>query len=436
MAAFPAMPLYTDAYLADTRHLTTEEHGAYLLLLMCAWRNANCALAEDDKSLARITGLTPARWRRMRPRLTPFFDVEGGLWQQQKLTSIHADVAARVARNRISGARGGRALAAKRQRGTGKRLSGKGAQKAAHKTVQQTDQDTLRQTGIGDDDHTNSASSESPANSPANSVATNLANSAAPSIAAKTKTKVKQPAAHENASESDVTSCPGAEPETGTESGPEAGTKNGPDSQEGWRIAIAGVCGPDTHMDNSVIQVWQAAGVDLVLDVLPTIKAVYQREITRTGKPPLRLGYYRDAVLEASIRRADASGGFGLARSCKGARAGGQNTKQAFDPGNADHWRQVLGDAGSAFRGDYMAQNWFIPSDHPVFQERTLGPNPRFGPNPFIPAEIHRRYAQPWHWRGQLKAQSTEELNGQSKSQPTRQDKDHSTTSVSKPPKP
>jgi uncharacterized protein YdaU (DUF1376 family) len=45
MADFPALPIWTDAYLADTRLLTTLQHGAYLLLLMEAWRRPNTVMS-------------------------------------------------------------------------------------------------------------------------------------------------------------------------------------------------------------------------------------------------------------------------------------------------------------------------------------------------------------------------------------------------------
>lgn len=114
MAEFPALPLFTDAYLADTRHLTTEEHGAYLLLLMCAWRTRGCALKDDNRALARIVGVGTVRWRRLRPVLADFFDIDGGLWRQKKLTAVYEGVQERVAKNRANGAKGGRVRAALR----------------------------------------------------------------------------------------------------------------------------------------------------------------------------------------------------------------------------------------------------------------------------------------------------------------------------------
>ena len=53
MAEFPALPLWTDAYLADCEHLSEVEHGRYLLLLIAMWRNSNCKVPNDDQWLAR-----------------------------------------------------------------------------------------------------------------------------------------------------------------------------------------------------------------------------------------------------------------------------------------------------------------------------------------------------------------------------------------------
>lgn len=334
MAAFPAMPLYTDAYLADTRHLTTEEHGAYLLLLMCAWRNAGCELEDDNKSLARITGLTPARWRRLRCRLETFFVIEDGKWRQRKLSAVHDDVAARVARNRVNGARGGRALAAKR-----KQRKDRPGSKAV------TAPDSNAGSKVGGDP-----------------------------LAAKAKTKPEK--------QQQQTDAYQAEGRADTAEG------------EDWNVAIRGVCGEGVVLDASVIHLWRAAAVDLARDVLPTVAAIRMREMVRTGKPPARLGYYRDAVLEAAAANTHA------VLAGKKARASAPvGPKSRFEATDLDHWRRLLGDPGSRFRGDYMAQNWFVPSDHPEFQACALGPNPRFERNPRIPAEIYQDYARHWFWR-------------------------------------
>lgn len=86
MAEFPKLPLWTDAYLGDTTHLTTIEHGAYLLLLIAMWRSKETRLPNDDKLLARYARLTAGQWARIRPVIMPFFKVEDGHITQSRLT--------------------------------------------------------------------------------------------------------------------------------------------------------------------------------------------------------------------------------------------------------------------------------------------------------------------------------------------------------------
>lgn len=74
------MPLWIGAYLADTMHLSRDSHGGYLLLLFAYWRNKG-PLPDDDEDLAGITKATPQEWKKLRPRLAKFFDIEDGVWR-------------------------------------------------------------------------------------------------------------------------------------------------------------------------------------------------------------------------------------------------------------------------------------------------------------------------------------------------------------------
>ena len=49
----PYIPLFVADYLADTSHLSTLEHGAYLLLIMNYWQRGE-SLPCGDMQLARI----------------------------------------------------------------------------------------------------------------------------------------------------------------------------------------------------------------------------------------------------------------------------------------------------------------------------------------------------------------------------------------------
>ena len=77
------MPLYVADYLSATSRLTTEQHGAYLLLLMDYWKNG--PPPDDDGVLAQITRLSPAAWSNARTMLQAFFQVQSGQWSHHRV---------------------------------------------------------------------------------------------------------------------------------------------------------------------------------------------------------------------------------------------------------------------------------------------------------------------------------------------------------------
>jgi uncharacterized protein YdaU (DUF1376 family) len=79
------MPLYVGEYLADTTNLNTEQHGAYFLMLLAAWKRGG-KLPNDDGQLASITKLSPARWKAHRSILTELFQLEGELLTHKRVT--------------------------------------------------------------------------------------------------------------------------------------------------------------------------------------------------------------------------------------------------------------------------------------------------------------------------------------------------------------
>lgn len=107
MSQAPSMPMFWDAYLADTTHLTTEEHGAYMLLLAAMWRR-NGWVPDDDRDNARILGLTVAKWKRTKARLAAFLVFDGGQITQKKLLKIWKNTQEKIDKNRNNGAKGGR----------------------------------------------------------------------------------------------------------------------------------------------------------------------------------------------------------------------------------------------------------------------------------------------------------------------------------------
>jgi uncharacterized protein YdaU (DUF1376 family) len=83
------MPLYIGDYLADTSRLTTEQHGAYLLLIMDYWRNG--APPDDDDVLQNITRFSKFLWKKNRVILEKYFQVQEGVWRHSRIDKEMAE---------------------------------------------------------------------------------------------------------------------------------------------------------------------------------------------------------------------------------------------------------------------------------------------------------------------------------------------------------
>jgi uncharacterized protein YdaU (DUF1376 family) len=94
------MPLWTDAYLADTRHLSDAEHGRYLLLLMDMWRSPGCRFPNDRAWLERRFRRSPEAFDQdIQPILNEFCKCDGNWWTQKKLLKVWRHVTRKARSN-------------------------------------------------------------------------------------------------------------------------------------------------------------------------------------------------------------------------------------------------------------------------------------------------------------------------------------------------
>jgi uncharacterized protein YdaU (DUF1376 family) len=109
MAQAPIMPIFTDALIGDTTHLSTEQFGAYVLILLATWRNNGKALPDDETRMARIcrSSVTCFR-RRIRPVLCELFFINESGWHQLRLEKEWIRVEQMLKQKRTSGGTGGR----------------------------------------------------------------------------------------------------------------------------------------------------------------------------------------------------------------------------------------------------------------------------------------------------------------------------------------
>jgi uncharacterized protein YdaU (DUF1376 family) len=112
MSERPFMQLYVSDFVGDTLSLSTEQIGAYMLLLMAMW-NAGGRLPDDDAKLARVARLSVKRWRAIGPDLLIFFVREAGEIGHKRLTRELHKARGKSEARAAAGARGGAATALK-----------------------------------------------------------------------------------------------------------------------------------------------------------------------------------------------------------------------------------------------------------------------------------------------------------------------------------
>lgn len=85
------MPFYVADYLADTTRLTTEQHGAYMLLILDYWRNG--PPPADDATLAQITRMPLDAWSNARSKVLAFFEQRDGMLVHNRIEREKASAA-------------------------------------------------------------------------------------------------------------------------------------------------------------------------------------------------------------------------------------------------------------------------------------------------------------------------------------------------------
>lgn len=87
MTALPYMPILWQRLIADTTHLSNEEFGAYMRILVALWAQDGSL---DPADLRRITGTPKNRWPRLWARLMNFFELsaENRLIQKRLISEL------------------------------------------------------------------------------------------------------------------------------------------------------------------------------------------------------------------------------------------------------------------------------------------------------------------------------------------------------------
>lgn len=139
MSALPYMPLYIADYMADAAHLSTEEHGAYLLLIMTYWQRGK-ALPSDPDRLANIARMSNERWASVERTISEFFIEKDGEWRHGRVEAELAKVRDKSEKARAAGKASGERRSSKPATGGNRKPSVRSTD--VERTLNHTESDT------------------------------------------------------------------------------------------------------------------------------------------------------------------------------------------------------------------------------------------------------------------------------------------------------
>ncbi len=116
-------------------HLSTVQHGAYLLLIMAYWRAA-APLPDDDAFLAACAKLSVEEWRGYRTAMSQFFVIGLGVWRHKRIDKELIKAKERLQAKSDAGVKGN-----KKRWGDRKRIA-KGSQQGSQ-AASQTDRERI-----------------------------------------------------------------------------------------------------------------------------------------------------------------------------------------------------------------------------------------------------------------------------------------------------
>ncbi|WP_020409845.1 conserved phage C-terminal domain-containing protein [Hahella ganghwensis] len=97
------MPFFIGDYLAATSRLTTEQHGAYLLLIFDYWMNG--PLPDNDQVLANICKMSPEKWESNKECLKHFFSIHEGTLKHARVDEEREKATQRMEKSRAKAAK-------------------------------------------------------------------------------------------------------------------------------------------------------------------------------------------------------------------------------------------------------------------------------------------------------------------------------------------